>query len=179
MKVTSPVLFAAIRAEDNDDSLHVSQMDFSVRAPFGIMVNRVALYGYVNSIATTAGLQIVAGVYKDNEDPPIAFPNLDTTQADFVSLNTDFIAAGSLSFSNIDGTAVDGGPQPIHNLMGQFIYDNAVPEARPITTRPMTFYFQQFTETGISAQVYSVAMLMQYQTVELTDEELVMEVASR
>ena len=183
MEITSPLLFASGQV-DGQASTAVQNiaLDFSVRAPFGVMLNRIALYASLNQLATSAGMSVDVIVRKDSDDVVNAdfLPGVGVLDAvDRVNLNSDVLALASITFHSITSPGVSGQPNnytvPIHVVD----WLRAEPSSRPVSVRPMRFAAKLDVETGIAAQTWQAGFLITYQTVKLTDSELVGQVASR
>lgn len=186
MKITSPLLYAVGELDGvaTANSIQNLELDFSVRAPFGIMVDRIALYAHMNPVAATQGVAIFAAVINDPDVPLLAniVPGPGVAQAVSQSnLNSDVLAVGWRSYFGTTGVP-DVAVRPVQEAVGPvaFIdFTGSAPEARPISVRPMQFAGGIENEGGIAAQTWLAGFHITYQTVELDNSELVGLVASR
>lgn len=181
MKVISPILYAVVTEVATAVSTVVThELDFSVRAPFGVMINRVALYGQIGNDQATSGLSLAVNLKRGAEaDASVRpLPGIDAS-ADFDDLNSDIIAAGHLFVSTQDGTATNTAPMMNTGPIEAVDFAAYPVNARPVTVRPMLLQGQLRLETGKSAQLFSFGAHILYQMVELDSDELVGLVSTR
>lgn len=186
VKVTSPLLYAVgeLNGLATVNNVQSFALDFSVRAPFGVMIDRIHLYANFNQIATVQGNSLTVAVFKDPDTPNVAdfIPAAGVVNAVGQSnLNTDVLAIGWRSHYATTGVAdtTVRVPQVEDGPIATFDWLTVPLESRPITVRPMQFGTLLEVETGIAAQTYVSGFHLTYQTVELDDSELVGLVASR
>ncbi len=186
MKITSPLLYAVgeIDGVATANSILNLELDFSVRAPFGIMIDRIDLYAHLNPVATTQGVSVFAAVINDPDVPLLAniVPGPGVASAVSQSnLNSDVLAVGWRSYFGTTGVP-DVAVRPVQEQVGPiatFDFTGSEPSARPVSVRPMQFAGGIENEGGIAAQTWMAGFHITYQTVELDSGELVGLVASR
>lgn len=181
MKILSPVM-SAVATEVAGAVLTVvtHELDFSVRAPFGIMVNRVALYGQIGGDQATGGLSLAVNLLRSPDVAASVRPLAGVDDAaDFDELTSDVLAAGHLVINTQAGTVTDNAPFISPGPLEAVDFGSYPPEARPMTVRPMLLQGQIRPETGKSAQIFAFGCHILYQMIELTGDELVGLVSTR
>jgi len=175
VQILSPALHAHSSIRHNSSGVQTNDLDWSVRAPIGIVINRITLQAALNDIsgAATAEAEMIHGVSLDPNEVNFDAVATFTPLIDLIDINSDFIA---LQLGQFDGAAASGGglagmqyaPTIQHNWVHYPV------EARPITFRPLRHMFV----LNVSIE-WQVMCSVEYQLAKFDDNEVAAFAATR
>jgi len=166
--ILSPMLVAHSSIRHNASGVQTNDLDWSVRAPIGIVINRITLQAALNDVSGAAAgeAEMIHGISLDPNETDFNAVLTFTPLADLIDINSDFIA---LQHGQFDGAAsASGGAAGMqHSPIVQHDWVGYPPESRPITFRPLRHMF--VLNVSIEWQVLAT---IEYQLARFADNEV-------
>lgn len=171
MRILTPILFAEQRTSMSTVTTESAEMDFSLGANIALMINRVAMHLQPASQGTAGTTARVLHVL-DRDNDNLLLPDYE---ADGVTVRSSVLALQRAAISNVEVTAV--GERDAVFQVPPVILDwyRADPSERPVTTVNLRHNSQI---VSVAVTLHTVVRI-EYQLVELNNDELVRVVAGR
>lgn len=176
VKLITPVLRAHSSIKENGVSVVTTQdWDFSVRAPIGVVVNRVTLQIMINDIGgiATSEEDCVHAISMDPDDTAFADCYSTASLFDVIDDNADKLAFQVFMYDgdNSGGLAAAGMQM---SPVAQYSWYEADLISRPISFRPI-----RHMAVGTVAVEKAYLATLEYQLAEFTDAEVAAFAATR
>lgn len=173
--ILSPNLRATSSIRHNTSGVATADIDWSVRAPIGIVLNALTMMAAINDVSgiATAEAEMIHGVSLDPNENSFADVMSFTPQADVVQNNSDFVG---LQMGQFDGDNAAGLAAASQQYAPTVQYQWAMfpPEARPTTFRPLRHLF----ELNVSIE-WVTLIVVEYQLARFSDDEVAAFAATR